>query len=352
MSISQPIQKSQDIKHITLDSRQNKRSQLSSRDRRVPLPEGTKLAGYRIGKVLGAGSFSVVYKGTELETGRHVAVKEYFPKRFAERNSDGLISPIAGQKKENFKEGFRLFYGEAKALEKIVHPSVLHMHSLFRANRTAYMVSNNEGGRDLKWFLASLRNPLDQDLVYKVFLPILSALNSLHNTKTLHLDVKPANILLQPNGKSMLLDFGAARAMFPEDRVGKTQIVTHGFAPPEQYGKNRALGAWSDIYALAATMYFSIVGKMPSKSKGSAKCSSIDIIKYGRAYSSATLEAINQALSYDASVRFDSIDKFAEAFLRGSEWFSLQDFEIREMGFDRYASATASAKKIGVQVAA
>ncbi len=352
MSISLPIEKLKDIKQIRLDTGRHKKSRLSVPDPRVPLLEGTELAGYRIGKVLGAGSFSVVYDGTELETGRHVAVKEYFPKRFAERRSNGLISPITGQKRKSFREGFRLFYSEAKALEKIEHPNVLHMHRLFRANRTAYLVSANEGGRDLKWFLLSLKKPLDQDLVYKVFLPILSALNCLHNTQTLHLDIKPANILLQPSGKSLLLDFGAARAMHTESRTGKSQIVTHGFAPPEQYGKNQVLGAWTDIYALAATMYFSIVGKMPGKSKGSSTSSSIDIIKYGRAYSSATIETINQALSYAASARFDSIDGFAESFLRGSEWFSLQDFEIRELGFDRYASAEACVKENGALVAA
>ena len=352
MSIAQPLQKSNDIKHITLDRRPYKKSRRSSIDPRVPLLEGIELSGYLIGKVLGTGSFSIVYDGTELETGRHVAVKEYFPKRFAERKPSGLIKPLADQKGVNFREGFKLFYSEAKALEKIEHPNVVHMRRMFRANRTAYLVSSNEGGRDLKWFLTSLKKPFDQALLYKVFLPILSALNRLHDTQILHLDIKPANILLQPTGKSLLLDFGAAKAIRAEDRVGKMGIVTHGFAPPEQYGKNRVLGPWTDIYALAATMYFGIVGKMPSKSKGSSASPSIDILKYGRAYSSAALEAINRALSYEASTRFISIDHFTEALLGGSEWLSLQDYETREMSFDRHMSATGKVYNSRAMIAA
>lgn len=359
MPISQPIQKTEDVEHISLDRRQIKKSRLSfkksrlsSPDSRVPLLEGTEVAGYLIGKVLGKGSFSVVYDGTELETGRHVAVKEYFPKRFAKRKRSGLISPMEGQKRVNFREGFKLFHSEAESLEKIDHPNVVNMYSLFRANRTAYMVYSNEGGRDLKWFLTSLNKPLDQELLYKVFLPILSALNCLHNTQILHLDIKPANILLQPTGKPLLLDFGGARSIHAEDRVGKTGIVTHGFAPPEQYGKDQVLGPWTDIYALAATMYFGIVGKMPRKSNGSSISPRIDILKYGRGYSSATLEAINRALSYEASMRFSSVDHFTEALLGGSDWLSLQDYETREMGYDRLMNVTENVYNSEVMVAA
>lgn len=342
MPISQSLQKSEKIKLVAPGTEPYKKRQKSVADPRVPLLAGTQLEGYLIGKVLGVGSFSVVYNGTEIETGRHVAVKEYFPKRFAQRMNNGLIAPMTGQNSEKFREGFKLFCSEAKALEKIEHPNVVNMYRLFLANKSAYLVSSYAGGRDLKWFLTSAKKLLDQQLVYKIFLPILSALNCLHNTQTLHLDIKPANILLQPNGNSLLLDFGAARAIKEEDRVGKPRIVTHGFAPPEQYVKNRTLGPWTDIYALAATMYFSIVGKLPCKSKDSSISSSIDIMKYGRAYSSATLESINRALSYEESTRFLDIDHFAEALLKGSEWYSLQDFEIREMGFDRSESSAGN----------
>jgi len=306
-------------------------------DPRIPLTAGTELAAYRIGKVLGSGSFSVVYDAVEIETGLRVAVKEYFPKRFAERKDSGLIAPLEGKKKVHFREGMSLFYHEARALEKIRHPNVLNMHSLFRANKTAYLVSANQGGRDLKWFLSSLKQPLDQALIYKVFMPILSALNCLHTAHLLHLDIKPANILLQPNGKSLLLDFGAAQAMGANREVRKAQVISHGFAPPEQYGKNQMLGPWSDIYALAATLYFSMVGKMPGILKKADSTPALNINRLNSRYTSNLLEAINQALSYDATTRFASIDDFSLAFLSGSQWASLREYELLEMNFDRDA---------------
>ncbi len=321
-------------------------------DTRIPMPAGTELIGYCLDKVLGTGSFSIVYDAHEIETGLRVAVKEYYPKRFAQRSENGLVLPLAGKKGLNFLEGIKLFYQEARALEKINHPNVLNMHSLFRANRTAYLVSENHGGRDLKWFLSSLKKPLDQALIYKVFMPILSALNCLHTANLLHLDIKPANILLQPNGHSLLLDFGAAQAMDRNREVSKTQVVTHGFAPPEQYGKHQVLGPWSDVFAISATLYFSIVGRMPGVSKQSGFKPVLDIERLSKSYPLPMLHAINQGLSYDAATRFDSIDSFADALLEGSEWPSLVEYESKEMLFDRCDTAAGCRQHSSALIAA
>lgn len=316
----------------------------SKRDPRVPLVENTIVDGYRIGKVVGRGSFSLVYSAVEIGSDLDVVIKEYFPKHFAERKDNDKIVAFTGKKRLTFNEGFKQFYSEALALRKISHPNVLNTNNLFRANQTAYLVSLNQDGRDLRWFLTSFKESLDQDLIYKVFLPILSALNFLHDAQLLHLDIKPANILLQPNSESLLLDFGAAQSMSSSKRINQMQTLTHGFAPPEQYDKNRALGSWTDIYAVAATLYYSITCKPPAKSNDNDTPSSLNIKRHKKAYHVALLRTINRALSYDGSTRFDSIDEFAAALLDGSKWSSLTEYETQVMGYDRFASSTKQSR--------
>jgi len=309
-------------------------------DPRVPLIEGSILEDYKFGKVIGRGSFSLVYSAMELSTNREVVIKEYFPKHFALREGPDTIVALDGKKLFTFTEGFKQFFNEAMALNKISHPHVLKTHNMFRANKTAYLVSFNIGGRDLKWFLTTVREPMDQALIYKVYMPILSALNFLHEAQLLHLDIKPANILLQPNSESLLLDFGAAQAMSSSKRINNMQTLTHGFAPPEQYDKSRSLGPWTDIYAVAATLYFSITCKPPAKSKDSPTESQLDIDKHQDRYKPHLLRAINRSLAYDAGNRFDSVDEFAAALLKGSQWETLRDYEMDVMGYDRFEPAT------------
>lgn len=313
-------------------------------DPRVPLKPGSVLEDYEFGKVIGRGSFSLVYSAIEISTNRKVVIKEYFPKHFALREGETIVA-LDGKKLFTFTEGFKQFFNEAMALNKISHPHVLKTHNMFRSNKTAYLVSLNIGGRDLKWFLTTVREPMDQALIYKVYMPILSALNFLHEAQLLHLDIKPANILLQPNSESLLLDFGAAQAMTSSKRINNMQTLTHGFAPPEQYDKSRSLGPWTDIYATAATLYFSIACKPPAKSKDSTAESKLSIQRYGDAYAHHLIHAINRSLAYDASNRYDSVDEFAAALLEGSKWSSLRDYERQVMKYDRFEISTRESQQ-------
>lgn len=314
-------------------------------DPRVPLTNGTELEGYKFERVIGRGSFSLVYRAMEMESGYEVVIKEYFPKHFSIRKDDNSITPLDGKKLYTFSEGFKQFFTEAMALNKISHPHVLKTHNMFRANKTAYLVSLNIGGRDLKWFLGTVRKPMDQPLVYKVFMPILSALNFMHGAHLLHLDIKPANILLQPNSESLLLDFGAAARMNSSKRVNNMQTLTHGFAPPEQYDKNKSLGPWTDIYAVAATLYYSITCKPPAKSKDNDTESKLSLDTYSKKYEPYLLQAVNRCLAYDASNRYDNVDDFAKALLEGSPWDDLLDYELKVMNFDRFNEDTLKAQE-------
>ena len=314
-------------------------------DPRVPLAENTEFEDYIFERVIGRGSFSLVYRAVEKSTGNEVVIKEYFPKYYSIRKEDNTIVPMDGRKLFTFSEGFKQFFNEAMALNKISHPHVLKTHNMFRANKTAYLVSLNIGGRDLKWFLGTVKEPMNEALVLKVFMPILSALNFLHGAQLLHLDIKPANILLQPNSESLLLDFGAAQSMNSSKRINNMQTLTHGFAPPEQYDKKKLLGPWTDIYAVAATLYYGIACKPPAKSKDNETESKLDLEKYRGKYESHLLQAVNRCLTYDPESRFDSVDSFAAALLEGSRWSTLHEYEMDVMKYDRFLESTRDSQR-------
>ncbi len=314
-------------------------------DPREPLPRNTLLEGYNIERVIGRGSFSLVYRAVEISTGNEVVIKEYFPKYFSIRKDGNTIAPLDGKKLFTFSEGFKQFFNEAMALNKISHPHVLKTNNMFRANKTAYLVSLNIGGRDLKWFLGTVQEPMSQAFVFKVFMPILSALNFMHGAQLLHLDIKPANILLQPNSESLLLDFGAAQRMNSSKRINNMQTLTHGFAPPEQYDRKKSLGPWTDIYAVAATLYYAIACKPPAKSKDNDSESKLDLNKYSAHYEPHLLQAVNRCLTYDPSTRYDNVDEFAAALLDGSKWESLRDYEMDAMKYDRFLEATRESQR-------
>jgi len=310
-------------------------------DHRQALSKNIILDGYRISTLIGRGSFSLVYGAIELKTGRKVVVKEYFPKHYAKRNKSNRVIPISTKKELVFHEGLKQFFSEARMLKKIQHPNVLSTHSFFKANNSAYLVSLNLEGRDLKWFQNSLDNALTQDAILKVFLPVLSALSFLHRAKMLHLDIKPANILLQPNGQSLLLDFGASQPMDSSKRINKFQTLTHGFAPPEQYIKHRKLGPWTDIYAVAASLFYCISHKLPPKSD---KChqtpAKLDFKQNVTRYHPSFIHAINSSLSFEETERFDTVDSFVAALLIGTKWLTLIEYEKEVLGYDRFEASS------------
>ncbi len=314
-------------------------------DPRVPLPGNTFLEGYNFERVIGRGSFSLVYRAVEVSTGKEVVIKEYFPKHFSIRKENNTIAPLDDKRLFTFNEGFKQFFNEALVVNRISHPHVLKTNNMFRANKTAYLVSLNIGGRDLKWFLGAVREPLNQALVFKVFMPILSALNFMHGAQLLHLDIKPANVLLQPNSESLLLDFGAAQRVNSSKRINNIQTLTHGFAPPEQYDKKKSLGPWTDIYAVAATLYYAIACRPPAKSKDNDTESRLDLEKYRDQYEPHLLQAINRCLTYDPSNRFDNVDEFAAALLDGSKWENLRDYEMDVLEYDRFLKATRESQR-------
>lgn len=312
-------------------------------EQRKPLLTDTLLKRYKINKIIGMGRFGLVYQAADTENNTAVVIKEYYPKHCAKRATDKItLLVFTGRKRINYNAGFKQFFSEALVLHKTNHPNILKARNIFRANNTAYMVFNSETGRDLKWFLGTTKQPLHNGLILKIFLPILSGLNALHRADCLHLDLKPANILLRVGGAPLLLDFGAAQDMTRAKRLAR-RTLTHGFAPPEQYSKKGNLGPWTDLYALAATLFYAITQRPPIKSKNATAENQISVVKYAAHYSTQMLDAINQTLAHDCSKRRQTADEFAQALLAESKWATLTDYERQAMGYDRHADCGKTA---------
>lgn len=226
------------------------------------LPTGYELHGYRIDKAIGGGGFSIVYKATRLGDGASVVIKEYFSSHLMKREGIRELAPTRQENEAAMKRGIRRFFDEARTLARIQHSNIIEVIDVFRANNTVYMVMNYETGMDLKACIKRYNGSLTPKFMRKVFPDLLDGLGKMHEQNLLHLDIKPANILMRHGGRPLLLDFGAAHNLNEQGDTQITRTLTRGFAPIEQH-ENQALGPWTDIYALGASMFACISGSAP-----------------------------------------------------------------------------------------
>lgn len=235
------------------------------------LPCGTVVGGqYILGKVLGQGGFGITYLGWDKITGQTVAVKEYFPSGFAGRDTNTkAVTSYDGQDKNTFSGNKKRFLREAESLSKLWNiPQIVKVLRCFEENGTAYIAMEYVDGVDLRKYLKRKSCPMTMAETMEIMGPIIEALSHVHQAELVHRDISPDNIMVLPNGSAKLLDFGAARyvenADAEKERATSTQaILKHGFAPPEQYQSHGALGPWTDVYAICATMYYCLTGKVP-----------------------------------------------------------------------------------------
>jgi WD40 repeat protein len=229
------------------------------------LAPGTELVGdFRIETVLDAGGFGITYVAREIALDRQVAIKEYFPIDFAARRDQGSAVPRSADCAPDYEWGLERFIDEAQTLARFDHPNIVRVFRYFRANNTAYIVMKYEEGRSFKRWLADLgRAPRQRELDQFVD-PLLDALSVVHAADMLHRDIAPDNIIVRSDGSPVLIDFGAARSDLAQHSRTVSALVKPGYSPYEQYAEiGKQQGPWTDIYALAATLYHAITGKRP-----------------------------------------------------------------------------------------
>jgi len=227
------------------------------------LPVGTQLRGtgsvYSVGAAKGQGGFGITYAAMDLKTGQRVAIKEYFPSRCAVRNHTTYVQPITSMETV-FMGGRKSFLEEAMMLRAVCAlPSVVSVRDYFEANGTAYIVMEYVDGKPLNKHVAR-NGPMSPEELLPKLPQLLSDLHIMHGARVIHRDISPDNLILMPDGRLKLLDFGAARSV--QDGKSMTVMLKAGFSPVEQY-QSKGQGPYTDVYALAATIYYCLTGTVP-----------------------------------------------------------------------------------------
>lgn len=214
---------------------------------------------YLVGASLGQGGFGITYVALDQIKGARVALKEYFPIQCCQRFENGRVRAKTGMEAV-YQRGKKSFLEEAKMLSKQQHiVSVVKVMDYFESNGTAYLVMEYLNGVTLQQ--KTMREGTFQPDVLMSKLPkLLEDMQKLHQSGVIHRDISPDNVMWMPDDTLKLLDFGCARSM--EDGKSMTVQLKHGFAPVEQY-MTRGQGPWTDVYALSATIYYCLTGKVP-----------------------------------------------------------------------------------------
>ena len=227
------------------------------------LPIGTLLQGgkYRIERQLSSGGFGNTYAAVNTEFEEQVAIKEFFMRGISEREGDAITVSVSNRTNvSQFASQKEKFRKEARRLRKLRNDHIVAVHDLFEENGTAYYEMDLIQGESLSEQMRRTGQPLSEQEALNVLRQVLDALQVVHAQGLYHLDLKPGNIMVDHEGKALLIDFGASKQMSQGDGYSVSTLsamtFTPGYAPLEQTEQNmKSFGPWTDLYALGATLY-------------------------------------------------------------------------------------------------
>lgn len=223
---------------------------------------------YRIDSVLGRGGFGITYLATDVGLEMRVAIKEFFPTNFCLRDGDTSHVTLGSADTRDFVTKLQQkFLKEARNIAKLHHPGIIRIHAAFEENGTSYYVMDYIEGSTLL-DIVKRGGPLSESKALEYINKVGDALGYVHNHAMNHLDVKPANIMVRRSDDTpVLIDFGLSKQY---DSTGQQTSTTptglsHGYAPLEQYndGGVHEFSPQTDIYSLAATLYYVLTGVAP-----------------------------------------------------------------------------------------
>ncbi|WP_017814710.1 serine/threonine protein kinase [Paenibacillus shenyangensis] len=226
------------------------------------LTRNQKLANtYLIRRTLSVSELSVVYVARHMEKGTLHVIKEFFPGALVERSRDRRSVQCSQLGlKSKYNEMLSTFRQEGSILRELNHPGIVKYEDEFEENNTAYLVMEYCRGITLDRYIRQSAPQADPAFMQSRLLPVIEALEHIHQLGYIHRDVKPSNIMLVEDGQTKLLDFGSAVRY-----QNKTHsiLTTAGYSPIEFYSGRSSQGPVSDIYSLAATFYFCCQGRAP-----------------------------------------------------------------------------------------
>ncbi len=283
----------------------------------------TILSGrYLIGIALGEGGFGITYIARDLNLDMIVAVKEYYPFGYVNRNHtySDAVSVSGMLPRGEYEKGIAKLMEEARTLAKLSGmKGIVGVRDFFLYNNTAYIVMDYLKGCTLKDYL-KMNGKLSFEQTVRILNPIAGALAEVHKTGLIHRDISPDNIMIMKNGDAELLDFGAARDVSGDDSRSLSVILKHGYAPEEQYRSRGKQGPWTDVYALAAVVYRCITGRTPDEA---LERGHIDMLKKPSELGTELPESGEQALMKGLAVfqedRYQNVEVFWKALTEKKE---------------------------------
>ena len=281
----------------------------------IQLPIGTTIKDrYKVVDIIGRGGFCYTYKASDSLLGVEVAVKEYFPKYVATRYSGERVYVASKTEEDTFERGKERFLIEARNLAKFNgDPGIVTIYDYFEDNNTAYIVMEYLKGQNISQYMKYIGTIPEYDFTAYIADRICDILFQVHEKGIVHRDLSPDNIFLCENGEVKLIDFGAVAKR--NDSVINTEtleiILKPGYTPIEQYDTSGYISAWTDVYALGATLYKMTTGKVPQEStkrkiKDEVVAPHILNPKIPYAFSIA----IMKAMSIDARDRYPNMREF------------------------------------------
>ena len=299
------------------------------------LRKGTRLIGrYTIEGVLGQGGFGITYLGIDELHEKKVAIKEFFPQGIVTRNieyQDTVTVTFVGEK-DNYEKGKERFLKEARTMAKFSKDEgIVKALDFFEINNTAYIVMEYLEGITLKQYLRENQRIAPEDLI-ELLVPLIESLDEIHSQGMIHRDISPDNIMVLPDGRIKLMDFGAARDYTEFGEKSLSIVLKPGYAPPEQYQTHGIQGPWTDIYALCATMYKCITGENPPDAIERVMEDHLKkISEFGITIPPQEEAAIIKGMSVSAKDRYQDIKDFCEDLYGGYEEISVSENEESEI---------------------
>lgn len=282
----------------------------------------TKLSDrYRIIRCIGIGGFGITYLCEDLILRRLVAVKEYFPSQWAERDGE-YVTVKQSSMVEAYRFGIQSFLKEARITAKFIHSSCLvTIYDILYANDTIYLVMNYISGISIGREMRG-RNykPYTPEETAEIILPVLKALEKLHEKSIVHSDISPGNIMRADTGEIYLIDMGASKYSLESQPVLSAAFLKPDYAAPEQYqtareGIPKNEGPWTDIYAVGATMYYLMTGHRATDALSRLNGVNANLVppkKYKVKLSKQWMELIRHAMALKAGERINSAAVFQQ----------------------------------------
>lgn len=232
------------------------------------LKHGTQLQSgrYIIEKVIGQGGFGITYLAVRTAFNEKVAVKEFFMKELCNRDAESSKVSVGSAGSRDAVERFRQkFLKEAQNIYRLKHRHIIPVIDVFEENGTAYYVMEYVGGGSLADKVSN--GALPETAALRYIRQVAEALDFVHGNRMMHLDIKPANILVDDSDNAVLIDFGLSKQYDGEGQQTSTTPVgiSHGYAPIEQYRRSgvSSFSPAADIYSLGATLFKLVTGKTP-----------------------------------------------------------------------------------------